>query len=229
MGFKDDLDREKHSLMSSRRPYETAAFIIFALLFMQQMFYLIRSLYDFVKNGGNFIVTNITSAGNLQAFFNRTVFVDSSKWIWVLLGIALLGLYYFLVYIFVWRYCKKRNLAKWTWTTLVVFGPGMFFMPAYMIYIIYIFREYIFKFIKTIVDEYKAFDPKEMALKEALLLEEEEKEVSELSKSRKEKENIKAAERLHKVNVREEEKRLKKAEKDENEFEEKLDKIKEKK
>ena len=159
MKLKDNIDREKHSLMSARRPYETAAFIIFSLLFLQQMFYLVKNLFDFIKNGAFFSTVNITSVGNLQAFFNRTVFIDSSSWIWVIFAVALLALYYFLIYIFVWRYCKKRNLAKWTWTTLVVFGPGLFLMPAYMFYIIYVFREYIFKFIKTVVEEYKDFNP----------------------------------------------------------------------
>lgn len=216
MGFKDDLDREKHSLLSSRRPYETAAFIIFSLLFLQQLFYLVRSLFDFIKNGGNFSVTNITSAGNLQAFFNRTVFVDSSKWIWVIFAIALLVLYYFLIYVFVWRYCKKRNLAKWTWTTLVVFGPFMLFMPAYMFYIMYIFREYLFKFVKTIVEEYKAFNPEQMALQEAKLLEQEEKDAEVRAKD-KEQRDLEKAEAARK---RHEEKEAKKAaEKKEREVE----------
>ncbi len=198
MGLKENIDKEKRSLMSARRPYETAAFIIFSLLFLQQMFYLIRSLYKFIKDGGFFVATNITGVANLQAFFNRTLFVDSSKWTWVILAIGLLVLYYFLIYIFVWRYCKKRNLAKWTWTTLVVFGPGLFFMPAYMFYIIYVFREYIFKFIKTVVEEYKAFDPKEMASKEALITKEEEKEAVEREVNRIEKEEEKEKEKAEK-------------------------------
>ena len=206
MGFKDDLDREKHSLMSSKRPYETAAFIIFSLLLLQQLFYLGRSLYDFIKNGGFFRLTNITSVGNLQAFFNRTVNIDASKWMYVIIAIALLALYYFLIYIFVWNYCKKRNLAKWTWTTLVVFGPGMIFMPAYMLYIIYIFREYIFKFIKTIIEEYKAFDPKEMALAEAALLKKEDEEAAERAKNKQQKDEEKAEE----ARIKQEEKEAKK-------------------
>jgi len=201
MGIKENIDREKQSLMSKRRPYETAAFIIFSLLFLQQMFYLIRSLYLFAKNRTFFSLTNITSTGNLQAFFNRTVVVDSTKWIWVILAIAFLVLYYFLIYIFVWRYCKKRNLAKWTWTTLVVFGPGLFFMPAYMFYIIYVFREHFFKFIKTIVEEYKSFDVNKMENQEAKVLELEEKEALE-------RENIKKTHNLEK----EEEKKQKNAE-----------------
>jgi len=198
MGIKENIDREKQSLMSTRRPYETAAFIIFSLLFLQQMFYLIRSLYLFAKNKTFFSLTNITSTGNLQAFFNRTVVIDSSKWIWVLLAVAFLVLYYFLIYIFVWRYCKKRNLAKWTWTTLVVFGPSLFFMPAYMFYIIYIFREYFFKFIKIVLEEYKSFDMNKMAEKEALILEKEEKEASERAKEREIKDQEKEVEKKKK-------------------------------
>ena len=153
MGFKEDLDREKNALLKNKRPYETAAFILFALLFIQQLFYLGRSLYKFAVDKVFFPTTNITVVGNLQAFFNRTVNIDSTKWIYVILAIGILALYYFLVYLFVWNYCKKRNLAKWTWTTLVVFGPGMFFMPAYMFYILYIFRNYFFRFVKTIIEE----------------------------------------------------------------------------
>jgi hypothetical protein len=198
MGLKENIDKEKQALMSTRRPYETAAFIIYSLLFLQQMFYLIRSLYFFAKNKTFFSLTNITSVGNLQAFFNRTVVVDSSKWIWVILAIAFLVLYYFLIYIFVWRYCKKRNLAKWTWTTLVVFGPGLFFMPAYMFYIIYVFREYVFKFIKTVVEEYKAFDLNKMAKQEEEILRIEEKEALEREIIRKAQEEEKAKEKKQK-------------------------------
>lgn len=214
MGFRDDLEREKYSLMSSRRPYETAAFIIFALLFTQQLFYLGRNLFIFIKDGGFFSTTNITNVGNLQAFFNRTVFVDSSKISWVFLAVLLLALYYFLIYIFVWRYCKKRNLAKWTWTTLVVFGPGMFFMPAYMFYILYIFREYIFRFIKTIIEEYKAFDPKKTALIEAKLLEEEEKEATERAVNKEAKDKVKAEIKKQREQEKEEEKKQKDSEKE---------------
>ena len=90
MGFKENIGKEKQALISTRRPYETAAFIIFSLLFLQQAFYLIRSTYLFAKNKTFFSLTNITSVGNLQAFFNRTVFVDSTKWIWVILAISFL-------------------------------------------------------------------------------------------------------------------------------------------
>ena len=206
MGIKENIDREKQSLMSTRRPYETAAFIVFSLLFLQQMFYLIRSLYLFAKNKTFFSLTNITSTGNLQAFFNRTVVVDSTKWIWVLLAVAFLVLYYFLIYLFVWRYCKKRNLAKWTWTTLVVFGPALFFMPAYMFYIIYVFREYFFKFIKSVVEEYKAFDINKMAKQEAEILEQEEKEALERAKEREIKEKEKEEEKKKKEAEKEAEK-----------------------
>lgn len=129
--------------------------------------------------------------------------------IYVKIAIGLLELYYFLIYIFVWNYCKKRNLAKWTWTTLLVFGPGMLFIPAYMLYIIYIFREYIFKFIKTIIEEYKAFDPKEMALADAALLKEEDKEAEQRAKNKEQINEEKAEE----ARIKQEEKEAKKTEK----------------
>lgn len=220
MGLKENIDREKHSLMSTRRPYETAAFIIFSLLFLQQIFYLVRSLLDFIKNKGFFSTTNITGTGNLQAFFNRTIFVDSSSWAWVIFAIALLVLYYFLIYIFVWRYCKKRNLAKWTWTTFVVFGPSILLTPAYIFYVIYIFRDYIFKFIKTLVVEYKAFDPNKLAKEEEEILKLEEKEAEERAKSKKASDELKAKERKQRELEKEEEKRLKELEKEKEKDEE---------
>ena len=53
--------------------------IIFSLLFLRQLFYLLRSLYKFIDTKTFFSTTNITVVGNYQAFFNRTVFVDSTK------------------------------------------------------------------------------------------------------------------------------------------------------
>lgn len=56
MGFKENLDREKYALLSSKKSCETAAFIIFSLLFLQQMVYLGRSLFEFVKVGDSFLL-----------------------------------------------------------------------------------------------------------------------------------------------------------------------------
>ena len=179
MGFKEDLDREKHALKSGKRPYESAAFLIFAILMVQQLFYLGRNIFLFVKNGGFFSVTNITVIGNLQAFFNRIVFIDSSKWIFVIGAIVALAVYYFLIYLLVWNYCKKRNKAKWTWTLLIVFGPNILFMPPYVFYAIYVFRTYFFRFIKTIVEEYKAFNPEELATMEEALITQEDEEAAD--------------------------------------------------
>ncbi len=187
MGFKEEIDREKHALSSNKRPYETVSFLIFAILFLQQLFYLGRNIWLFIKNGGFFSVTNITAVGNLQNFFNRIVFIDSSKWIYVIAAIAVLGLYYFLVYKLVWNYLKKRNKAKWTWTLLIVFGPNILFMPPYLFYAIYVFRVYFFRFLKSIVEEYKEFDPKKLNEKEEELLKEEDDEAAERAQASKDK------------------------------------------
>lgn len=161
MSLKEHIQHEKEDLLKNKKPYETAAFIIFAILFLQQMFYLVRALLEFLKKGvTNFSPTNITVAGNNQQFFNRLVFMDSSSWFYVLLAIGALALYFFLIYLFVWNYCKKRGLAKWTWTLFVVYGPTIFLAPAYVWYVIYVFRPYIFRFLKRGYEEFKSFDPK---------------------------------------------------------------------
>lgn len=161
MSLKDQFQSEKADLMENKRPYETAAFIIFGVLFVQQMFFLIRNLLQFMKKGVTFFSTaNITAAANNQNFFNRIVAIDSTSWMYVLLAIAALVLYFFLIYVFVWNYCKKRGLAKWTWTLIVVYGPFMFLAPAYVWYVIYVFRPYIFRFLKRGYEEFQAFSSK---------------------------------------------------------------------
>lgn len=162
MGFKDEVMKEKDQLLKNKRPYETAAFIIFMVLFLQQMFYLFRNLVQFMdKNTTNFSTTNITNIGNLQGFFNRIIFLDSSSWFYVILAIGALALYFALMYFFVFEYCRKRGLPKWTWTTLVIYGPGVFLAPMYIWFIIYVHRGYIFRFLKKGYVEFKAFTGEE--------------------------------------------------------------------
>lgn len=161
MSFKENFESEKAELLQNKKPYETAAFIIFGILFIQQMFFLLRAILEFLKKGQTFFPNvNITVAANNQNFFNRIVALDSTSWFYVLLAIGALVLYFFLIYLFVWNYCKKRGLAKWTWTLFVVYGPGIFLAPAYIWYVIYVFRPYIFRFLKRGYEEFKSFDPK---------------------------------------------------------------------
>lgn len=160
MSFKEEFEHEKRDLLENKRPYETAAAIIFGVFFLQQIGFLIfrtiEFLIDFFKSGvtAYYSFTSMTT----PTFFQRIINVDSSKLIYVLIGLAALALWYGLIYIFVFRYCQKRGLAKWTWTTLIMFGPTILFMPPYIIYAVYVFRPYFFRFIKTVVEEYKAFD-----------------------------------------------------------------------
>lgn len=160
MSFKDQFSREKDAIVNNKRPYETAAFILFAILFLQQVFYLFRALIKFMgKSNAFFSTANITTAANNQGFFIRLVNMDSSSWFYVLLGVIGLIAYYFIIYLFVWNYCRKRDYAKWTWTLIVVYLPNIFFVPAYIWYAMYVFRPYIFRFIKRGIEEYKAFNP----------------------------------------------------------------------
>lgn len=156
MSIKELIDQEKQDLKSVKRPYETAAFIIFSVLFIEQIGYWLLRLFDFIKNGGWFN----TNLPRTPLFVTRIITIDASKWIWVLAGLAGFILWYFLIYLLVWNYCKKRGYAKWVWTTLIVFGPGaIFLVPTYLIYALYVFRPYFFRFIKKGVEEYKAFNP----------------------------------------------------------------------
>lgn len=162
MSFKEEFEKEKADLVHNKRPYETAAAVIFAVMMFQQIAFLvyrtIEYLIDLFKAG----VTPYYSCAGMTTpgFYARIIGIDSSSVIIVMVAILALFLWYFLIYVLVFRYCKKRGLAKWTWTTLILFGPTILFMPAYMFFIIYIFRQYFFRFVKMVVEEYKAFDAK---------------------------------------------------------------------
>ena len=177
MGFKKDLDREKNALLSGKRPYETAAFLVFSILFIQQISVFALRIFRFIKDSAG-AATGWFSFGGMTTpvFVSRIIGLDNTSFMYLYVAIAALALWYFLIYLLVWKYCKDHNKAKWTWTLLIVFGPAILFMPPYIFYAIYVFRNYFFRFVKIIVEEYKAFDPKEMAAMEAKLLAEEDDE-----------------------------------------------------
>lgn len=155
MSIKDIIDQEKEELQSVKRPYETAAFIIFAVLFIQQLAYWIRGIIQLIDTG--WMSLNLPGT---PAFVIRIINIDTSSWLWTILGLLGLVLWYFLIYLLVWNYCKKNGYAKWVWTALIVFGPGtILLVPTYLIYAIYVFRPYVFRFIKKGVEEYKSFNP----------------------------------------------------------------------
>jgi len=157
MGVKDVLTREKDELVAVRRPYETAAFIIFALLMFQELFYLIRGIVNFFKNGF-YNTGNIGMIAQNQGFIRRFIQLDSTKLMIVLIAMLLVLLYYALIWLLVWNYCRKQGLPKWTWTTIVVFGPAsILLVPTYLIFALYAFRPYVFRFIRKGVDEYKRY------------------------------------------------------------------------
>jgi len=163
LSLKEAINHEREDLQGVKRPYETAAFLIFAILFIQQVAYLVYHLvrFAFTINNMTFMSMANVCTGNNQGFVARIVNLDSNNWIVIILGIVAFAFYYFLIYMFVWNYCKRHGLAKWTWTVLVVFFPGnLLFMPAYMWFALYVFRPYIMRFIKRAVVEYKEFDPK---------------------------------------------------------------------
>jgi len=165
MSLKDVIREEKNDLQGIKRPYETAAFLIFAVMFIQQIGFWVLRLFQHLKNikaaAGAWNPAFSTNLPTTPAFVIRIIGIDTTKWMYIILGFLALALWYFLIFIFVWNYCKKHGYAKWTWTTLIVFLPvgTIFLMPVYIWYAVYVFRPYIMRFIKRAVVEYKEFDP----------------------------------------------------------------------
>jgi len=157
MTIKDVLENERKELQSIRRPYETVSFLILATLIFQQLFYLVVNFINFIKNGW-MSTANFTN-GNLQGFITRLCGVDNTSWIIVLLTIFVWFLYYLIIFVLVWNYARRHNLAKWTWTLFVAFGPTIFLAPAYIWFVIYAYRFYLVRFIKIVVTEFKEFNP----------------------------------------------------------------------
>jgi uncharacterized membrane-anchored protein len=157
MSFKEEVNKEKSEIVQNKKPYETASFIVFAVLFFQQIAILVyRMIEFFASNAGTpwFSLNAMTT----PAFFNRIVGIDCSKVIFLIIGLIALVFYYYLIYVLVFRYCSRHGLAKWTWTLIVVFAPTIFFIPPYVFYAVYVFRPYFFRFIKKGVSEYKEFN-----------------------------------------------------------------------
>lgn len=158
MSFKDELNNEMNELKKVKKPYESAAFLIFAILIFQQLVFLVKALVDFIGKTTTFFSTNVWCNSNLMGFVSRIIGIKSSSWLFVILGIAAYVFYYFLIYIFVWNYCKKHNLAKWTWTLFVVFGPTMLLIPSYIFFVAYAYRSYLVRFAKRVAMEFKEYD-----------------------------------------------------------------------
>lgn len=160
MSFKEKFEQERRELQSIKRPYESVAFLLFGLLVLQQLFWLFKNLIDFLDPNQTWFSTGgIITAGNNMGFITRIYSVDNSKWIWVILGTLAYFGYYFLIYLLVWNYCKKNDLAKWTWTLFVVFGPGIILIPSYVFFVAYAFRPYLVRFFKKMYVEFTEFDP----------------------------------------------------------------------
>lgn len=168
MSIKDEFQKESKSLLDVKKPYETAAFVIFAIMFIQQVFYIFISIFDFFERLGDsgmklsdkVVSFRWGSTTNLPIFVGRILNIESANVLYMLLSFMFLGLWYVLLFFFVWNYCRKHNYAKWTWTALIAFGPAnIFLVPTYLIYAIYVFRPYLFRFIKRGVEEYKQFTP----------------------------------------------------------------------
>ena len=81
MGFKDDLDRETNALLSVKRPYETAAFLVFAVLFIQQMGIFLVKLLDFIEDSAGAATGWFSTGGLTTPFFvSRIIQLDNKAY-----------------------------------------------------------------------------------------------------------------------------------------------------
>ena len=102
MSIKDEIVNEKNQLISVKRPFETAAALLFLIFFVQQIFYIFLNFVeyfrqigvrnDFVDTGGTsykvFFSFNMNgSTPNLPVFVGRILGVDSSKFFWILVSL----------------------------------------------------------------------------------------------------------------------------------------------
>ncbi len=159
MGFKDTIQKERHELQSVKKPYETVAFIIFALMFLQNILFMFVQIIDYFS-------TKFWSFNNFLTRMNNTGFImrisnifTKSQFMQMAVAILLFALYWGIIWYFVWNYCKKQKLAKWTWTLFVVYGPNIFLATPVVFFVIYVFRPYFARFAKRFVEEFKTFDP----------------------------------------------------------------------
>ena len=164
MSFKDNFSKEKTDLLKFKKAYETVAFFALMVLIFQQLFFLVVNIINYSKFGF-FSTANFVSA-NLQAFVSRIVGINNTSVIFMIFGIlAWLG-YYALLYLVVFVPAHKRNMSKWTWTLYVAFGPTILFIPAYIWFILYLFRTPIINTVKKVVEEYKTHKVEENNIEE---------------------------------------------------------------
>jgi len=161
MGLKDTIQKERHELQSVKKPYETVAFIVFSLMLLQNIVFMFVQILAYLQSTpikfwafGNFL-TRMNNVG----FIIRIANIFNGPFMQMLAAVLMFALYWFLIYYFVWNYCKKQKLAKWTWTLFVVYGPNIFLATPLVFFVIYVFRPYFARFAKRFVEEFKSFDP----------------------------------------------------------------------
>lgn len=177
MGFQQAFKKEAVSLKSFKKVYETVAFLVFAVLIFQQLFYLVVNIINF-GNFGFFSVNNFCTS-NLQGFVARIVGINNTSVVFMILGILAWFVYYFFLYLLVFRFAQKQKMAKWTWTLFVAFGPTILFVPSYIWFILFAFRKPLMIVLKKILAEFHDQEIPEEDEEEEEVLEEIKEELKE--------------------------------------------------
>ena len=202
MGLKESVLDQKKELESGKKPYETAAFLILVILLGYQWVTMANMFLYKWANNLTFFNTGYT---NMPIYVNRIFNLAGStgQAFWGYIALLVYLGYLTLVFVFVWWYCKKRGHAKWTWTLIVLFSPNIFLISPWVVYAAYAFRNYLYRFIKSIFIDFKEYDYK--------------KDMQELEAYNQEQENIKEGReeaKAEKARAKEEAKATKAAEKE---------------
>lgn len=210
MSLKDSVKHGMDQLEKGKKPYETASFLLLIVLLGYQWFTTINMYLYKAVNNETFYRTAQT---NLPAFINR-IYAWGNQ-LGGFFAPVMYILYLLLVFYLVWWYCHKRGYAKWTWTLLVLFAPNIFLIPAVVLYGAYAFRVYLYRFAKSIIEEFKAYDlKKDLAETKA----EEDAYKKEQAEKKAVKEAEKAAAKAEKEAEKKAEEKEKEKEKEEPEF-----------
>ena len=105
MSSGDSFNKEVNNLVKFKKVYESIACITLLILIFQQFAYLIVNIINFAT--GSFFSTANFANANLQGFISRIVNINSSSWIFAVLGILAWFGYYALLF-FLWIFGAHR-------------------------------------------------------------------------------------------------------------------------
>lgn len=159
MEVKDIVEKSK-KYMDGAKPHEKIFMIVFLLFNLVNLYNMGLALYAFFFNKFYSI-----SFYNIPAVFNRswgaTAIVNTTNWVSFarladLLQILLPALlFYYILFVFVYKHGKEKGYSVWTWMLAIMFMPNYW---GVVLYAIFAYRFKFIEFLKSLVREYKDYE-----------------------------------------------------------------------